>query len=297
MRRFFLSGAWLVAVVALAWAPPGARAGEPVDLATYRQAIDDALDLVEEERVEEAADLLAAIGAVTLPGGETVPVDHAGLVTGLRGRGAERTAAVARLRALAGELETWPSGAPAPDAFEKLEEILARLEFPPVPPLDLRLPDWVSDLLAPLAALGRPLLIVGMALLAAIVAYFLTGLWGSFVAQSEAKEEKDGTTPLTANQARAQSWQMASAGDYRTAVRLLYLSTLLLLEERRLLRYDRTLTNREYLRQVRDRARLAQALRPVVDTFDEVWYGQIEPDAALYQEYARQVDEVHEVDG
>lgn len=84
------------------------------------------------------------------------------------------------------------------------------------------------------------------------------------------------------------------AGDYRTAVRLLYLSTLLLLEERKLLRYDRTLTNREYLRQVADNPSLVGALRPVVDTFDEVWYGQVEPDAGGYEAYARQVDRVRE---
>jgi hypothetical protein len=87
---------------------------------------------------------------------------------------------------------------------------------------------------------------------------------------------------------------MAIAGDYRVAVRLLYLSTLLLLEERKLLCYDRTLTNREYLGQVADNPSLGEALRPVVDTFDEVWYGQVEPDAGGYEAYARQVDRVRE---
>jgi hypothetical protein len=35
----------------------------------------------------------------------------------------------------------------------------------------------------------------------------------------------------------------------------------------------------------------------VVDTFDEVWYGQIEPGTAQYEDYARQVEQVREVNG
>ena len=139
-----------------------------------------------------------------------------------------------------------------------------------------------------------PFLVTEQVLIAGVVAYIAAGLWGSFAAQAEVEAEGAGAEPLTAGQALARSREMAVAGDYRTAVRLLYLSTLLLLEERKLLRYDRTLTNREYLGQVADDPSLGEALRPVVDTFDEVWYGQVEPDAAGYEAYARQVDRVRE---
>ncbi|MCS7059549.1 MAG: DUF4129 domain-containing protein [Anaerolineae bacterium] len=68
--------------------------------------------------------------------------------------------------------------------------------------------------------------------------------------------------------------QHASAlQDYRLAVRLLYLACLLRLDERGALRYDRTQTNREYVRQIADRPALAEALRQVVEVFDDVWYG------------------------
>ena len=68
--------------------------------------------------------------------------------------------------------------------------------------------------------------------------------------------------------------QDASAGqDYRLALRMLYLAALLKLDEVGALRYDRALTNREYVREVMLQPALAQCLRPVVETFDDVWYG------------------------
>jgi hypothetical protein len=53
----------------------------------------------------------------------------------------------------------------------------------------------------------------------------------------------------------------SSEGDYRTAVRYLYLSLLLLLEEHGLLRYDRPLTDREYLQASRSRGTEQQGSR------------------------------------
>jgi hypothetical protein len=308
MRRLtLLLPSLLVLLIALASAEPVAAittAGTEdgtVSQETYRRSIALALALVERDEPHPAADLLAGIAAVELPGGEVMPVDHGWFVAALRAGEPDLEAVSARLTALLGELEAWPPGAVAPDAFERLAAILSRPEFQPQQEPDLNpllqrlaeLLDFLPDLPS-LPWLGNLLVVGGLSLLAAIVAYVAAGLWGSFAAQAEVEAEGAGAEPLTAGQALSQSREMAMAGDYRTAVRLLYLSTLLLLEERKLLRYDRTLTNREYLRQVADNPSLAGALRPVVDTFDEVWYGQVEPDAGGYEAYARQVDRVRE---
>ena len=289
---------FLLALSLLVARPTCAQTQAPPDLEAYRQAIDDALALVEDGAAAPAADLLAGITAVELPGSEIVPVDHGAFVRALRADEPDLDAVAARLAALRAELDDWPVGTVAPDAFDKLAAVLARSEFQPPPKVELdwlsKLLDWLPDLPS-VPFLGEALLIGAIVALAAVVAYFASGLWGSFVARAEVDDESLAGVVLTSGQALSRSRERAQAGDYRTAVRLLYLSTLLLLEERNLLRYDRTLTNREYLRQVADRPDLAGELRPVVDTFDEVWYGQIEPDAERYEAYTHQVDHLHEV--
>ncbi|MCA9980076.1 MAG: DUF4129 domain-containing protein [Anaerolineales bacterium] len=95
--------------------------------------------------------------------------------------------------------------------------------------------------------------------------------------------------PLTAAAAYQQAQTTSSAGDYRTAVRYLYLSTLLALDERDLLRYDRAATNREYLRRIADQPDLHALLSDVVDVFDRVWYGFQPISRDTYDTYAARV--------
>jgi len=277
-------------------------AGGTLTLADYAGAIERALDLVESGEIAKAANLLAGITAVTLPGGEVMPADHGAFITALEADDPDLDAVASRLAALRHELDAWPRDTVAPGAFETLSEVLARPEFQPEETSDVSpLRNWLNSLLARLPNLPsmpwlRHLLIIGgLALLTGVIAYLVTGLMGSIVAQAEVDEGSDGAIPLTAGLALSRSREMAQAGDYRTAVRLLYLSTLLLLEEQDLLRYDRTLTNREYLRQMAARPTLAGALRPIVDTFDEVWYGEAEPGADEYKAYAEQVQRLREV--
>ena len=91
---------------------------------------------------------------------------------------------------------------------------------------------------------------------------------------------------------RAQT--LSGQGDYRNAIRYLYLSSLLVLDERGLLRYDRSRTNREYLRSVSSKPGLATPLRDVIDVFDRVWYGFESVDEQTYQSYLQHVDELRE---
>jgi hypothetical protein len=77
-------------------------------------------------------------------------------------------------------------------------------------------------------------------------------------------------------------------------VRYLYLSSLLILDEHGVLRYDRSRTNREYLRSVSSKPELAKPLSDVIDVFDRVWYGYDSVDDETYQSYVKHVDELRE---
>jgi hypothetical protein len=83
----------------------------------------------------------------------------------------------------------------------------------------------------------------------------------------------DGEEIATSDEAIQRAQDASALQDYRQALRLLYLAALLKLDEIGALRYDHALTNREYVRQVILSPALADALRPVVETFDDVWYG------------------------
>lgn len=63
------------------------------------------------------------------------------------------------------------------------------------------------------------------------------------------------------------------ANDFRGAIRYLYLSAVLHLQENGILPYDKSLTNREYLQQSKLDSNMQTALDPAISVFDEVWYG------------------------
>lgn len=100
-------------------------------------------------------------------------------------------------------------------------------------------------------------------------------------------EEDD---PPTSEDASQRAGESEASRDYRSAIRYLYLACLLLLDERGLIRYDRTLTNREHLRIVSDKPQLVELLRPVITTFDDVWYGFMPVDEDMYQQFSQNVE-------
>ena len=137
---------------------------------------------------------------------------------------------------------------------------------------------------------------VGGVAIALLFGYWLSRLLGAFVADAEARRRREAgdDEPVTAAAARQRAVAQAQAGQYRQAVRSLYLSALLRLEERGLVRADRSLTNREYLAQVAGQAEVQRHLQPVVQTFDDVWYGVREPDRATFLRYQQEIDALNE---
>src|SRR5439155_14428171 len=99
----------------------------------------------------------------------------------------------------------------------------------------------------------------------------------------------------TSAQARAAADEAAAAGDYRRAIRYRYLATMLGLDEADRLRFDRALTNLEHLG--RAPAPLRAPLRPLVLTFDRIWYGGSPASADEYRQYIAQAQAAEAVLG
>ncbi len=137
--------------------------------------------------------------------------------------------------------------------------------------------------------------LIGWAVALAVIA--VTGLW---IARTLAGLTVDARTgagsdalPATPSEARARAEAHAARGDYRAAVRQLYLAALLVLESNGLLRADRSRTNHEQLAAVGGGPAVAAEMAAVVDTFDRVWYGVTVPDAVTFRAYA---DAIHDLE-
>lgn len=315
MRRLFVClwvGLWW-------WGGSTAVAAQtpPVPVAVYWEQLAETRDLlaeltavpVAEQRLAlaAAADEWEAITAVMLPDGRVISVQPATLTRLMRAEEPDLAQLNAHLTTLLSAQAEWPP--PQLPALDEaaLAEILARPEFQYEAPepnaiqrfwrdLQRRFWDFVGDLL-PQGEVSFPLgdlvTFLGLIALFLILLYALRSLFADLIAEAaiQAAHGED-EEHLTADIALKRAQEHSGSGDYRVAVRYLYLSSLLLLEERDLLRYDRSLTNREYLRSLAHRPHLAAILREVIDVFDRVWYGFQPLAADEYETYAHQVEQL-----
>ena len=115
---------------------------------------------------------------------------------------------------------------------------------------------------------------LGVIAIGIVVIFFLKQIRMNLI--SEAREIE---TEIVANSVRTEKAALAHAdsaeasSDFRNALRYLYLSAILHLQERGILPFDKSLTNREYLHQSQVDINLQETLGPAVTVFDEVWYG------------------------
>jgi len=307
----------------IALASPGGQAGEPIPLEAYwdqvartRQAVADlagAPEAVVRAGMEQQARAWEAVTQVEMPDGSLVELDQGELVALLRREPPDPAGVVERLDALLYYQTRFPTGVFTLADLESLTRVLARPELQP--PAISPLARWWNQLWEKINAwLERtfggssggqteggstgvgvsipawPFLVL---ILAAVLAFALRGLfmgWVNPAALANGLHEEDEI--LTSEIARQRAGTLSGGGDYRNAIRYLYLSVLLQLDERGLLRYDRSKTNREYLRAVASSPELVGPLRQVVDTFDRAWYGFESIDRSSYQAYLDQVDEL-----
>lgn len=257
------------------------------------------------EELDTLAQQLREIEQVTLDNGQTIPVDHRDLADALEEATTEDVSTlIEQIEAI--QMGEVAQSQPPDEAI--LQDVLSRPEYEweeddrqnYLADLWTRLLRWLLNLI-PEEAIGTPIfryLIpgVGAIVLIAVFIYFLLNLYRSFSTETEANDAEDeGDEFLSADNALKRAQDLSHGGDYRTAVRYLYLSALLLLDERNLLRYDRSRTNREYLRSVAHRPELATILQDVVDIFDQVWYGYRPIEQNDYQHYESQVTKLKQL--
>jgi|HigsolmetaAR202D_1030399.scaffolds.fasta_scaffold00012_83 hypothetical protein len=240
--------------------------------------------------------------------GEQIPLDNSWLRTALQAEEPDLEMISLRLGALIDILDQ-PLTPVSASALEDLETILARI----APPQEPKEPSWFERLLtwlwqqlerinlpdpsprtsAPLAMVGNAVVwivaILIVLILVALIFYVASHVRREVVRESKLKQEHE--EQITSSvEAKSQASLSAQSGDYRTAVRYMYLAALLHLHERGLINYDRTLTNYEYLSRLQGNNELRKRLIPIIDTFDRVWYGALEIDDQSFEEYRKQVE-------
>lgn len=289
--------------------------GTAVPLAHYVSSLRDAQDILarssQPTAVTEARRTLAGIDRVQLPSGTELAVSP---LLGAEGDALTQEAAAARVATLLAQLDA-ASGDNTAARLAVLDKVLAGPSFQQGESWWDVFRRWVAELLdrllpdpAPTSsnagAAGRAgdliawsIGIVGVIAIVLLLAYWLRGLIGGFVANADNNEDGDvdDDLPQTPTEARRRAAGAANEGNYRGAVRNLYLAALLTLEQHGLVPADRSLTNREVLGRVDSTHPLRSHLQPVVETFDDVWYGVHEPDAGTYAAYAQSIDELETI--
>lgn len=281
---------------------PQTVTAQAVPLSAYWQQIDDLQALVitladepthvQQTQLAAGASQLALTTVVSLPDGRQLPVDHTYLLNELSREPPDLDRLYHLLTAWQAARAEWPEA--QFDTFDeaRLQAILSQPQFQYetaepsrwqrwLADLRLRVWQWLSNIFPNLNAVGGPARLInylvtflGIMAVVVVLLYIWRMLLGDFAAEAVmAGDDVLGDEVLTADAALQRAQQFSGEGDYRTAVRYLYLSALLLLEERGLLRYNRSLTNREYLRSLASQPELATVLRDVIEVFDRVWYG------------------------
>ena len=284
----------VVALIALAQTPP------PASLEHYREAVERAWQRLEAgEPLDAARAELAPITQVRLPSGELVAVYPVLEDVVLR------ETAMERLALLRTELDAALAADPGP-ALATLEELRRALGLGRLSWWE-RLLRWFQDLMSSLLPregivdLSGPglwlawiLALLGVGLIALILGLWLRDLLARWVREPETSDTQETAQPLpaSAEQAQVQARSQAQAGNYREAVRLLYLAALLYLADSGLLRFDPSLTNQEVLARVPENAPWRAYLEPVIRVFDRVWYGVREPDAETFQRYQEAIQQL-----
>jgi len=316
MRRIL--AVWLIALFSLTNLAAVAEPLIPFDgywelVRNTRQALVQ-MEASPVNEVREGLDDLASkwekVTAVEFPDQNVVTVDPSYLVAILKQNTPDLKRLVSLMDALLKAHEDFPQKVFTVQDVDPLKEILARPEFQWSQAQTPQNPQWLQKILDAIAKLmdrlaygvqngvyyGRVPLIIAAVIIFFVSLYFIArNISRNLVREAElAAENGDDDVVLTSKGAMQRAQTLSGQGDYRNAVRYLYLSSLLILDEHGVLRYDRSRTNREYLRSVSSKPELAKSLNDVIDVFDRVWYGFDAVDDETYQSYVKHVDELRE---
>jgi hypothetical protein len=165
-------------------------------------------------------------------------------------------------------------------SYEKYQKELAKLLEPkPGRTFDLKY------VLFPLSAIA----------LGIVVVFFIRQIQMNLIREvhDNAETEIASEQVETEKAALARAETAVESNDFRGALRYLYLSAILHLQERGILPYDKSLTNREYLHQSQVDIDLQTKLGPAIAVFDEVWYGHKPCDAETVASYQDLLQKIH----
>ncbi|HEX2998001.1 MAG TPA: DUF4129 domain-containing protein [Anaerolineales bacterium] len=293
------------------------RAGTSITFDAYWELVSDTRQTIvglkgkPEGTVTRELNLLASqweqITAVENPDRSVIAIDPAYLAAELRRTPADLKRLENEFDALLQAHEKYPRQVFTLEDVLPLKEILKRPEFQWQESRTLRTPnlldkflDWIENLrdraMNATFRFGRVPLIIAAVLLFLLSLFFISrGLSRNLVREAELENEgEEDEALLSSKGALKRAETLSTQGDYRNAIRYLYLSSLLVLDEQGLMRYDRSRTNREYLRSVSSKPELAKPLQDVIDVFDRVWYGFEGVDEKTYRSYVERVDELRE---
>ena len=176
-------------------------------------------------------------------------------------------------------------------SFKEYEDILSKL---------FSLHDRRTGTFRSLIGIGTAdaLLWLGCLILIGLTFFFIQQIRRNLVVEvgdKATESEMDNVT--TAQAALTQSEVAATSHSFRDALRFLYLSAIFHLQERGILTYDKSLTNLEYLHTLQAHAELQEALRPVIQVFDDVWYGYKPCNADTIANYRELLQKVYLTNG
>jgi hypothetical protein len=257
----------------------------------------------------DLADQWQAVTSVEVDG-QLIPLDNSYLIGLLHDEEPQLEQIDGLLATLQAEHKKQKSALFSTSDLNSLHTILAQPEFAWAEQAPNPLTTWIQKLLDALNALlnrmfgNEPisisintltLAIIASILLIIVLIFIYRTLFSDFIKETQLglDDGHDGE-PLTSEAAFDKAQMLSKGGDYRSAVRYLYLSSLLLMDERGILRYDRSKTNREYLRSVAHSPELAKPLGEVIEVFDNVWYGYHSLEEETFKKYSDRVEELKE---
>ncbi|MBP2642550.1 MAG: hypothetical protein H6Q67_437 [Firmicutes bacterium] len=119
------------------------------------------------------------------------------------------------------------------------------------------------------------LLVLGGIILIVYLIRTVAPFWNTMVKNVECEKSVEQVlTRSTSAEILIRAEKEASQGEYRRALRDLYLAVLMELDHRGLIRYQAAKTNSEYLREISKKAaNLKEPFRSMVNLFEYKWYG------------------------
>ena len=322
MRSLLVIGlmAWLSLANLSPVHQPQQQEGTPITAEAYWELVRSTRQTVDQLQSQAGADVVPPlnnlasrwdqVSAVEMPDGTLIKIRSEYLTSELRKNPPDLDRLKKSLDVLLQAHQNYPQKVFTIEDLDPLKKIVARPEFQWQEGQTVEAPDWLSRIfeavtsfidrivytLASLIVQGRTVFIIIGSILFTLILLYISRLLSHNLAGNAqlAEEEAEGEGIVTSKGALQRAQVLSMQGDYRNAIRFLYLSSLLVLDEQGLLRYDRSRTNREVLRSVASRPELANPLRDVVDVFDRVWYGYEPVDEQTFQSYLKHVEELRE---